>query len=80
LPNTRLKPSRHSNCSDCTACIRYLGLPTLMKTPPDKALAYTVVVVIVAVAGSFILGLILSMAAFRGIGLHRAVSPRPYTI
>jgi len=45
----------------------YLGLPTLMKTPRSKALWYTIVVVIVAVAGSFILSLIVFMAAFRGI-------------
>ncbi len=36
----------------------YLGLPTLMKTPPEKAVAYTVVVILVAVVLSVIVGAI----------------------
>lgn len=38
----------------------YLGLPVLMKTPPDKALGYTVVVVIVAIVTFMIFGAISS--------------------
>ncbi len=40
----------------------YLGLPVLMKTPADKALGYTVVVILVAVALFFVVGLV--VAAF----------------
>ncbi|WP_028988714.1 Yip1 family protein [Thermithiobacillus tepidarius DSM 3134] len=38
----------------------YLGLPVLMKTPPDKALGYTVVVVIVAIVIFMIFGAVSS--------------------
>ena len=34
----------------------YLGLPRLMKCPPDKAVGYTVVVVLCALVTSFVLG------------------------
>lgn len=36
----------------------YLGLPVLMKSPPDKALGYTVVVVICAIVVFVVIGLI----------------------
>lgn len=36
----------------------YLGLPTLMKAPPEKAGAYTVVVVIAAIVIFFVIGVI----------------------
>jgi len=38
----------------------YLGLPVLMKAPPDKAIGYTVVVVIVAVVIFGVMGLLAS--------------------
>jgi hypothetical protein len=34
----------------------YLGLPRLMKTPPEKAMPYTVVVILVAIVLSIIIG------------------------
>jgi len=39
----------------------YTGLPVLMKCPPDKAIAYTAVVVVCAVVGGFIIALVLSL-------------------
>ena len=38
----------------------YLGLPVLMKSPPDKAIGYTVVVVIAAVVIFAVIGLLAS--------------------
>jgi hypothetical protein len=34
----------------------YLGLPRLMKTPPEKAMPYTIVVIIVGIVISLIVG------------------------
>lgn len=39
----------------------YLGLPVLMKTPPEKALAYTIVVIVCGIVISVIIGWISSM-------------------
>ena len=44
----------------------YLGLPHTMKCPPDKALGYTAVSVIIAIVLSWILGLVI--AAVTGMG------------
>ncbi|HEY9382911.1 MAG TPA: Yip1 family protein [Gemmatimonadales bacterium] len=47
----------------------YLGLPTLMKAPADKALGYTVVVVISALVIFFVVGMIASrVVGFGGWG------------
>lgn len=46
----------------------YRGLPKLMKTPPDKALAYTAVVVIAALVVIFALGLLLAPFMYAGMG------------
>lgn len=45
----------------------YLGLPQLMKVPRDKAVAYTVIVVITSIVVSFILTMVVGL--FAGIGL-----------
>ncbi|MGA7981722.1 MAG: Yip1 family protein [Chromatiaceae bacterium] len=47
----------------------YLGLPVLMKSPPEKAGRYTVVVVLCAI------GLSILIAVLAGIGRHGAVGP-----
>ena len=39
----------------------YLGLPVLMKCPPDKAIAYTAVVVICAIVGGFVIAWVLAL-------------------
>ncbi|HEY0648792.1 Yip1 family protein [Phenylobacterium sp.] len=47
----------------------YLGLPKLMKTPEDKALPYTAVVVVVAIVVSFIITMVMgSVAVMTGAG------------
>lgn len=46
----------------------YLGLPKLMKTPQDKALAYTTVVVIAALIVIVALGLLLAPFLYGGMG------------
>jgi Yip1 domain len=38
--------------------VLYLGLPRLMKSPPDKAMTYTVVVVLCAIGIFFVTGLV----------------------
>lgn len=45
----------------------YLGLPRLMKAPQDKALAYTIVVVVCAIMVAVIVGVV--GAAFAGTGM-----------
>ena len=44
----------------------YLGLPVLMKTPPDRSVAYTVVTVIAAIVVFMVIGA--SVGRFSGIG------------
>ena len=44
----------------------YLGLPVLMKTPPDRSIAYTVVTVIAAIVVFMVIGAI--VGRFSGIG------------
>jgi hypothetical protein len=39
----------------------YTGLPVLMKCPPDKAIAYTAVVVVCAIVGGFIIAWVLAL-------------------
>ena len=49
----------------------YLGLPKLMKTPEDKALPYTAVVVLVAIVVSFIIAMVMgSVAMMTGAGAN----------
>jgi hypothetical protein len=49
----------------------YLGLPALMKCPPDKAIGYTAVVVICAIVLTMVLGAISAMFAGAGmLGAH----------
>jgi Yip1 domain len=43
----------------------YLGLPVLMKAPPDKAMSYTLVVIAVAVVLFFAVGILASRLAWR---------------
>ena len=38
----------------------YLGLPVLMKTPPDKSVVYTVAIIVVAIVIYFVIGMITS--------------------
>ncbi|MGE0449841.1 MAG: Yip1 family protein [Vicinamibacterales bacterium] len=45
----------------------YLGLPQLMKAPRDKAVGYTIVIVVCAVVAGVILGIV--SAAFAGAGM-----------
>ena len=47
----------------------YLGLPPLMKTPPDKAILYTIVIVICAIVVSLLIGALVT-AILAVIGLH----------
>jgi hypothetical protein len=47
--------------------LAYLGLPVVMKTPPDKALPYLVVIIIVGLIVSIIIGLI--TAGIAGVGI-----------
>lgn len=39
----------------------YTGLPVLMKCPPDKAIAYTAVVVVCAIVGGFVIAWVLAL-------------------
>ena len=43
----------------------YLGLPVLMKAPQDKAVGYTVVVILVAIVLYFVIGIIVAQFAWR---------------
>ena len=43
----------------------YVGLPIVMKAPPDKAVGYTVVVVLVAIVLWVVIGLITTQFAYR---------------
>jgi len=43
----------------------YLGLPILMKAPQEKAVGYTVVVIIVAIVLYFVIGIIVAQFAWR---------------
>jgi Yip1-like protein len=55
----------------------FLGLPTLMKAPAEKAMGYTVVVVIAAVVIFVIVGTIASRAVgFGGWGMQPDFTPR----
>jgi hypothetical protein len=49
----------------------YLGLPVLMKAPRDKAVGYTVVVVICAIVLTIVISAIGGIAGFSGDGLPR---------
>jgi hypothetical protein len=51
----------------------YLGLIRVMKSPPDKAVAYTVVVVVAAIVVGLVAGVVTSM-----IGLGPTMSMRSY--
>jgi hypothetical protein len=55
----------------------YLGLPVLMRNPPDKSIGYTIVVVICAIVLMFILGLVTAglMGVFGG-GALGMLGPR----
>jgi hypothetical protein len=48
--------------------VLYLGLPRLMKSPPDKAVGYTLVVVICAIVLGFVLAAIGGMFMFASMG------------
>jgi len=50
----------------------YMGVPTMMKVPDQKAVGYTVVIIIVAIVIGFIIGMI--NAAILGMGAVGAVS------
>jgi hypothetical protein len=52
----------------------YLGLPRLMKCPPEKAAGYTAVVIVVAIVIGIVIGAI--SAAFMSIGAPSAASLR----
>jgi hypothetical protein len=47
----------------------YLGLPIVMKAPQDKAVSYTVVVVLVAIVLWVVIGAITSRFAYRPMGM-----------
>jgi len=48
----------------------FLGLPVLMKAPEDKAVGYTVVVIIVAIVLYFVIGAVVAQFAWRpGMGM-----------
>ena len=49
----------------------YVGLPKLMKTPQDKALPYTAIVIVVAILVSLVIGMVTgSVAALTGAGAN----------
>ena len=50
----------------------YLGLPVLMKAPKEKAVGYTVVVVLCAIVLSIVLGVIGSLVGFASGGMRGA--------
>ncbi len=50
--------------------VLYLGLPVLMKAPKDRALGYTVVVVLCAIVLTVVLGLVGGMLLFTSQGLR----------
>jgi hypothetical protein len=50
----------------------YLGLPVLMKAPQDKAIGYTVVVVLCAIVLSIVLSVIGGVVGFAGGGMRGA--------
>jgi len=50
--------------------LAYLGLPVVMKTPPDKAGAYLVAIVIIGIIVAVIIGIIVAMVT--GVGLFAA--------
>lgn len=53
-----------------TFYLLFLGLPVLMKAPEDKAVGYTVVVIIVAIVLYFVIGAIVAQFAWRpGLGM-----------
>ena len=48
----------------------YLGLPRLMKSPQDKALGYTVVVIVAAIVITVVIGAF--AALFGGVGMYQS--------
>ena len=50
----------------------YLGLPQLMKAPRDKAVAYTIVVVIASIVVMWVVTLIVGL--FAGVGMMGAAA------
>jgi hypothetical protein len=50
--------------------LAYLGLPVVMKTPPDKAATYLIAIIVVAIVVWVIIGVILAMVT--GVGLFAA--------
>lgn len=50
-----------------------LGLPVLMKCPPDKSISYTVVSVVAAIVVGFVLNLVIASVA--GVGMRMGMSP-----
>jgi len=50
--------------------LAYLGLPVVMKTPPDKAGAYLVAIVVIGIIVTVIIGIIVAMVT--GVGLFAA--------
>ena len=50
----------------------YLGLPVLMKAPKDKAVGYTVVVVLCAIVLTIVVSVIGSIVGFGGAGMRGA--------
>ncbi|HEV8613124.1 MAG TPA: YIP1 family protein, partial [Gemmatimonadales bacterium] len=54
----------------------YLGLPILMKAPQDKAIGYTLVVVIVGIVIFVVIGVVASrLAGFGGWGMRPDMIP-----
>jgi hypothetical protein len=51
--------------------LMYLGLPVLMKSPPEKALGYTIVVVIVMIVLWFVIGMVANSVFPVGTGMAR---------
>jgi hypothetical protein len=54
-----------------------MGLPFTMKCPPDKAIGYTAVTIVVAIVVYIILGLIVSQVAGLGLGIGRGITGYP---
>jgi hypothetical protein len=52
--------------------ILYVGLLRVMKTPPDKAVVYTIVVVVLAIVVGFVVN---ALAALVGLGAYAGMMP-----
>ncbi len=58
--------------------ILYLGIPVLMETPADKAMTYTVVVIVATLVVYFVIGAITSAIMFSMMPIYSMMGSYPY--